>query len=179
MLIMILEQKYKALLAGADAALPLAQMRLCFEVLALAGAIDRDCASRLGAHQLSEGKFVLLYLLARAPDGLSPYELAEQAGVTRATVTGLLDGLERSHLVQRHAHPEDRRRLTIRLSAEGRKMSEKLVAQHNRWIGSLFADFTPEEGAELSRLLDKAFARTDAGRQGAQAGAHMQEPADG
>ncbi len=94
-------------------------LKTCFEVLSLAAAIDRDCSNRLAPHKLSEGKFVLLFLLHNAPDGLSPHELSERAGVTRATITGLLDGLERDGFLKRHADSEDRRKLTVRLTSEG------------------------------------------------------------
>lgn len=96
-----LEQKHISMIAEAqrrgrgDAG----GIRLCFEVLALASAIDRSCALRLAPHRLSEGKFVLLCLLHDRSEGLAPHELATRAGVTRATVTGLLDGLERDGYV--------------------------------------------------------------------------------
>jgi hypothetical protein len=76
-------------------------MRLCFQTLSLAARIDRDCAALLAPHGLSEGRFVLLFLLESASEGLAPNHLAEQAGITRATVTGLLDGLEREALAER------------------------------------------------------------------------------
>ncbi|ACL60094.1 MarR family winged helix-turn-helix transcriptional regulator [Methylobacterium nodulans] len=162
-----LERKYAALLAraAADDAAPVEEMRLCFEVLALAAAIDRDCAARLGPHGLSEGKFVLLFLLEDAEDGLSPHELADRAGVTRGTVTGLLDGLERAGFVRRLSHDEDRRRLVVRLTPEGRRLAKDLIAEHGRWIGSLFSDLSGEERAVLSRLLARAFERTGTGAE--------------
>ncbi|MEG1455356.1 MAG: MarR family transcriptional regulator, partial [Comamonas sp.] len=88
-----IEQKYQALLAEADRRQWPGQdrIRLCFQTLSLAAAIDRDCAQVLSGYGLSEGRFVLLFLLEAASAGLAPRELAEQAGVTRATVTGLLD----------------------------------------------------------------------------------------
>ena len=50
-------------------------------------------------------------LLNRTPDeGQSPFDLARQSGVTRATMTGLVDGLERDGLVTRDRCPTDRRR---------------------------------------------------------------------
>src|SRR5688572_7998896 len=95
-----LEQKYLALLGEAERRqIPdLDNIRLCFQVLSLASSIDRDCAALLAPFGLSEGRFVLLFVLDAADDGLAPNALAEQAGVTRATVTGLLDGLERESL---------------------------------------------------------------------------------
>ena len=58
------------------------ELALCFQVLSLASAIDQDCASRLAPLGLSEGRFVLLFLLRGADTALSPHQLAERAGVT-------------------------------------------------------------------------------------------------
>jgi len=56
------------------------ELALCFQVLSLASAIDQDCASRLAPLGLSEGRFVLLFLLRGAETALSPHQLAERAG---------------------------------------------------------------------------------------------------
>ena len=163
-----LEQKYTALLGDVQrraigSVLPdaVVRLRLCFEVLGLASAIDGDCATRLGKHGLSEGKFVLLFLLRGEADGLSPHELARRAGVTRGTITGLLDGLERDGFLARHADLLDRRKLLVRLSAKGEAAAAILVDEHAQWIASLFADFTAEEMQLLSSLLEKAWRKTD------------------
>ena len=71
-------------------------------------------------YALSEGRFILL-LLNAASDGLAPNELAERAGVSRATVTGLLDGLEREAMIERHINEDDRRALCIRLTRKGKR----------------------------------------------------------
>lgn len=163
-----LEQKYTALLgdvqrrAGGSAA-STARLRLCFEVLGLACAIDGDCATRLGRHGLSEGKFVVLFLLRGEAAGLPPHVLAERAGVTRGTITGLLDGLERDGFLARHADQQDRRKLLVRLSSKGETVAATLVEEHAQWIASLFADFTPDEMQALSALLEKAWRKTDRG----------------
>jgi DNA-binding MarR family transcriptional regulator len=163
----IIEQKHHALLGelerlsspSADA------LKTCFEILSLAGAIDQDCANRLAPHKLSEGKFVLLFLLQNAPDSLSPHELSERAGVTRATITGLLDGLERDGFLKRHADTQDRRKLTIRLTSEGARLAQQLFVEHTTWIASLMSDLSADEQAVLSTLLRRIFSRTDAGRK--------------
>ena len=165
-----LEQKYTALLgdvqrraSGLAMAASTARLRLCFEVLGLASAIDGDCATRLGRHGLSEGKFVVLFLLRGEGDGLPPHILAERAGVTRGTITGLLDGLERDGFLARHADRLDRRKLLVRLSPKGETIAASLVDEHAQWIASLFADFTPDEMQALSALLEKAWRKTDRG----------------
>ena len=56
--------------------------------------------------------------------------MAERAGVTRATVTGLLDGLERDGFLRREADEVDRRRVQVLLSAKGKAIATKLFAEH-------------------------------------------------
>lgn len=155
-----LEQKYQALLDEAQRrALPdMEGVRLCFQTLSLARAIDRECATLLGAHGLTEGRFILLFLLDAAPEGLAPHVLAAQAGVTRATVTGLLDGLARDALIAREADSQDRRALRIRLTAEGRHLASTVFAQHSQWIAGLFGHLSADECQQLTRLLGKAAA---------------------
>lgn len=138
----------------------------CFQLLSLASAIDQDCANRLAPLGLSEGRFVLLFLLQGAAEPLSPHQLAECAGVARATVTGLLDGLERDALLERHSDAHDKRRINVRLTAAGEALAVALFDQHRQWIGSLFADLGDAERTLLSGLLQRIWARTDAGRAG-------------
>lgn len=154
---MKLEQKYHALIKEAQQRkLPDVEgIRLCFQTLSLAAGIDRDCAVLLAPHGLSEGRFVLLFLLDAAADGLAPNALAEQAGVTRATVTGLLDGLEREELIERHADANDRRALCIRLTRKGKQVAQNVFEQHAIWIASLFDNLSAVERKQLSALLEK------------------------
>lgn len=163
----MLEQKHRAMLAEAQrrGRADAGSIQLCFQVLALAGAIDRSCAARLAPHHLSEGKFTLLFLLHDQPDGLSPFELAERAGVTRATITGLVDGLERDGYVARHPHAEDRRKLSVRLTARGQDKARDLFDEHTRWIASLFAGFTETDRQDLDGLLRRIWRNLDADSQ--------------
>jgi MarR family transcriptional repressor of emrRAB len=154
---MELEQKYTALIQEAQRRnLPdVDGIGLCFKTLSLAAAIDRDCARLLAPHGLSEGRFVLLFLLDATTDGLAPNVLAERAGVSRATVTGLLDGLEREALIERAADDNDRRALRIHLTRRGRQTAKKVFDQHGRWIAGLFGNLDSKERHQLTALLDK------------------------
>jgi DNA-binding MarR family transcriptional regulator len=154
---MRLEQKYLALIQEAQRRkMPdVDGIRLCFQTLSLAAGIDRDCATLLALHGLSEGRFVLLFLLDAAPDGLAPNALAERAGVTRATVTGLLDGLEREELIGRHADATDRRALCIRLTRKGKQVAKVVFQQHGRWIAGLYGNLSAPERKQLATLLEK------------------------
>lgn len=166
----MLEQKHLALLEEVErrTVAPTDNIRACFELLTLAGAIDRDCASRLSPHRLSEGKFVLLFLLNDKPDGLSPHELAERAGVTRATITGLLDGLERDGFIARRGGLDDRRKIAVALTEVGRKTARDLFTEHAEWVASLFEGFTANERKTLNNLLQRIWRNLDSYRKQAE-----------
>jgi DNA-binding MarR family transcriptional regulator len=152
-----LEPKYLALLQNAqERGMPDPEgQRLCFQTLSLAAAIDRDCAALLAPHGLSEGRFILLFLLNASAYGLAPNALAEQAGVTRGTVSGLLDGLEREGLIDRHADANDRRALRVQLTGKGRCVANTASEQHGRWISSLHGNLSAPERKQLALLLEK------------------------
>lgn len=154
---MKLTQKYQALLDEAQRReLPDVQnMRLCLELLSVAADIDRDCAERLAPYGLSEGRFVLLFLLDAANDGMAPNLLATRAGITRATVTGLLDGLEHEALIERQADAHDRRALRIVLTRKGKRLAKQVFAQHSLWIAGLLSGLSGAERKQLSALLGK------------------------
>lgn len=165
---MKLAQKYQALLHEAQRRqLPdVAGLRLCFQALSLTSAIDRDCAALLAPHGLSEGRFVLLFLLDAAPQGLAPATLAKQAGVARATVTGLLDGLQREALIERNADAGDRRALRIHLTLKGKQVAKQVFEQHGRWIASLFGNLSSKDREQLATLLNKVAANLAATVEG-------------
>lgn len=166
---MNLAQKYQALLQEAQRLqLPDVEgIRLCFETLSLSAAIDRDCAALLAPHALSEGRFIVLFLLnAAGPEGLAPHALSDQAGVSRATITGLLDGLEREALIERLADRADRRALRIVLTPQGQRVANTVFAEHGRWIASLFGSLSGSERQQLSALLNKVAASLNRPPQG-------------
>ncbi|WP_114469625.1 MarR family winged helix-turn-helix transcriptional regulator [Pseudorhodoferax soli] len=130
-------------------------VRLCFQTLSLAMGIDRKCAGLLAPQGLSEGRFVLLQLLDASTYGLAPNTLAEQAGVTRGTVSGLLDGLEREELIERNADSNDRRALRVQLTDKGRRVAKTTFEQYGLWTASLYGNLSALERKQLTGLLGK------------------------
>src|SRR5258707_5331256 len=109
-----------------------------------------------GRYELSEGKLVVLQLLRQAPHSrLTPSALAEAAGVTRGTMTGLLAGLERSGLVKRDEHPEDGRMFTIELTEAALDLFEQVLPERFRHIKEFMSTLTEEEQQQLLSLLEK------------------------
>ncbi|BBD06896.1 MarR family winged helix-turn-helix transcriptional regulator [Desulfovibrio ferrophilus] len=92
------------------------------DILQTAAAMRMHLHEKFFRDQISEGRFTVLALLLTASDwSLTPSELASSAGVTRATMTGLLDGLEQKEFVERRADKHDRRKITVHLKRIGRE----------------------------------------------------------
>lgn len=110
----------------------------------------------LAQHGMSQGKFTLLMILNRDPKvGMLPSELAERSGVTRATITGLLDGLERENLVRRENHAHDRRKAVVRLTPEGTALLDKIVSSYYERLADLMSELAEPEKRDLIELLVK------------------------
>ena len=80
--------------------------------------------------------------------------LAEAAGCTRATMTGVVDTLERNNLAYRTPNPEDRRSVLVRITDGG---SGRLA---NPGLAEVFGScccemLTPDEAREFARLIGK------------------------
>ncbi len=104
---------------------------------------------------LSTATFNVLIVLLQAGGSLSPCEIGEQLAVTRGTVTGLIDSLERQRLVRRQPHPRDRRMLLIELTDEGRCTLDRLMPDHYQGMSELLACLSESEKAAFVDVLAK------------------------
>lgn len=134
---------------------PLA-VKACISLARTASDLLTGFETMLTRHGLSQGRFLTLIVLNRKPDEpLGPSELAEKVGVTRATMTGLLDGLHAEELVAREAYGDDRRRISVRLTVKGRSVLERVLPDYYRRTSRVMGSLTEEERLHLLRLLAK------------------------
>lgn len=79
--------------------------------------------------------------ILRDRGSMSPSELGERLIVTRATVTGLLDSLERRGFVHRSPNPSDRRSQLAEITPSGLAVLQDLrtIVHRNEkaWLGAL------------------------------------------
>jgi MarR family transcriptional repressor of emrRAB len=105
---------------------------------------------------LSQGGFLTLVVLNRDPKAeLTPSELSEKIGVTRATMTGLLDTLAKDGYVQRLQHNADRRKLVVRLTDAARRRLDTLLPNYMSELTLLVSNLTEKEQQVLIKLLEK------------------------
>ncbi|EIQ01877.1 LOW QUALITY PROTEIN: transcriptional regulator [Opitutaceae bacterium TAV1] len=107
---------------------------------------------------LSAGRFTVLMLLFNkcgGPLAHTPAELADMAGVTRATMTGLIDTLERDGMVTRHPDPVDRRMMSVALTEKGIEHLGSMLPEHFRRTAAVMSTLTTAERRTLVDLLGK------------------------
>jgi DNA-binding MarR family transcriptional regulator len=100
-------------------------------------------------------RFDLMAQLYRHPGGLKMGELSRRLMVTGGNVTGIADQLVKEGLVLRETHSEDRRAFLLKLTAGGRKAFARMAAQHEEWVGALFAGLAEPERQALYQLLGR------------------------
>lgn len=131
----------------------------------------RELSGQLTAlnHQVSENLKIkdvdldCLDLIARHGP-LSPTALARLAGLHPATLTGILDRLERDGWVARDRDPADRRGVVIRARRERAREIFRLYAGMNEAMDQICAGYRDEELELLADFLSRA---AEAGRTAA------------
>ena len=80
-------------------------------------------------------------------------DLAARMGVSRPTVSGVTDTLERRGLVERRDHADDARRRTVALTAPGERTFEELFPRFNAEESLACAGLDDEARTQLAALL--------------------------
>jgi DNA-binding MarR family transcriptional regulator len=116
--------------------------------------MGRRFKSRIARAEINPGMFSALALI-RANEGLSQSELAAEIGMDRATVVALLDALEANGWARRTRDPDDRRRHSLSITAEGSREMTRLekIARENE--AAIHQALGVKGMADLGRLLDR------------------------
>ena len=131
-------------------------LKICAELMRTGSGLLAAFETVLGKYGLSQGRFLTLIVMSRTPDKeVNPSSLAEELGVKKATMTGLLDGLEKDNLVERVSDPRDRRKIGIRLTAGGRQLLDEMLPDYYRHMAKLTANLSENERQTMLSLLAK------------------------
>jgi MarR family transcriptional regulator, organic hydroperoxide resistance regulator len=114
----------------------------------------------LGPAGLTWGGFTILFVLWIWGDRETG-QLAEDCGLAKGTLSGMVATLERIGLVDRGRHPEDGRKVIVELRSEGRRLIEAIFPEFNRFETRFTSRLGPEERRELARLLRIVTATAD------------------
>lgn len=108
--------------------------------------------SRFG---LSTGRYRLLADLEDNGGEELPSQLANNLGVTRATITGLIDTLERDGLVARRASASDGRQKSVVLTKQGVNKLREMAPEHFARLEAMVELLTTEERSVFLDLLER------------------------
>jgi DNA-binding MarR family transcriptional regulator len=133
-----------------------ASMEAYLLLISLVGEMHEMAACNLAKYGLAEGRStVLVVLLENQPNPLSHSQLAELLGVTKGSITGLVDGLEQDGYVKREDRGEDRRLRLISLTPAGLELVDKVLPEKFRNIAAVMGVLSLEERETLANLLHK------------------------
>ena len=102
---------------------------------------------------LTLSQYRVLGLVAGAPERAS--RLAAGADVTKATLTGTLDGLEGHGWVARAQVEGDRRGVSLTVTEQGRAVLAAADAQMARWLADVLGRVEPAAADGLIEALDR------------------------
>jgi DNA-binding MarR family transcriptional regulator len=140
----------------------------CAQNLMWASQLFLDADTRgLRRHGLSPAARILLATVEGAGEPLSASEIAERLFVTGASVTSLVDTLEKRGLVRRTRDARDRRLVLVELTSKARPVIDSFLAEVTALHAAEFEVLDPDERETLVRLLAKVatnIQRTDVSR---------------
>jgi DNA-binding MarR family transcriptional regulator len=121
-------------------------------------AITRELSAQLQReHGLTLNDYEVLLVLSHSEDGMMRrVDLAETVLLTASGITRLLEGLERSGFVCKHACDSDARVSYAKLTDDGRQKLSDASLTHLRGIDELFLGrYSGSELATLAELLSR------------------------
>ena len=104
---------------------------------------------------VTDVQFNILLILKEEKDGLSQQALSERLTVTKSNIVGLLDRLEKSGLVKRQSHPEDRRTNRVVLTAEGQAILKKVEGDYAAEVDKMMDALSQAEKKSVINATQK------------------------
>ena len=145
------EREVRAAFTGLD--LDLTSLAAVSNIFRAATAVRNHMESGvLAQHELSWSAFTTLFVL-RVWGEMDARSLANEAGVTAATLTGVMKTLEARQLLRRKHDRADGRRVLVGVPSRGRKVVHEIMPASNRHEGLVTQALTEDEQIDLAHAL--------------------------
>lgn len=140
--------------------------RVVFAIRAIAQRINDDANVWLAPHGLTAAKYNYLVVLYTAEkNALSLNDLATLIHTSNASVTGIVDSLERDGFLERVRHPDDRRSVIARLTPKGKAVFKRAYPAHHDRIETIMGGLSRADRKSLMGLLAKIAEGLEAQRE--------------
>ena len=103
-------------------------------------------------HGVTADQLVLLIVVAREP-GITQITIVERTGSDPNTVASILRRLEQRRLVRREAHASDRRVRCVFLTAEGRRVQQRVAEDAEPILAALWDCMADCDRSQIERFL--------------------------
>lgn len=135
--------------------LPVAPIGVITRLARVRAHLDAALAEVFAGQDLTPADFQVLVNLRRAgaPYRLGQARLMDSLGLTSGTVSVRLARLEQRGVVLREPDPGDRRSFTVRLTAEGLELFDRIAPAHLAGEDLLLSALTPGQQQQLADLL--------------------------
>lgn len=116
--------------------------------------LHRSLRSEEQVSGLSNTQTCLLSAIQHNP-GIGLGELATREHLRSPTLVAHIDNLETMGYVERARNdPDDRRRVDLRITEEGKATLQKLREKRNNWLATRMETFSPDERATLATAIE-------------------------
>ncbi len=122
---------------------------MLLSILPRIGKIAGQVAHDRGAISLERAR--ILWQLVEAPRRSG--ELAQRCGLTPASISELVDSLERDGFVRRSEDPNDRRVVVVDITSRGRREIERVGELMTAPVAKIIAGLSAEKRARLAAAL--------------------------
>jgi DNA-binding MarR family transcriptional regulator len=130
-------------------------LRVWFRLIRLQTRARLAIANRLRELELSVPQCDVLTTLTER-EGVSQQELAARLYVTKGNISGLIDRLVASGLVERRSLAGDRRSHAIHLTPTGRDLARRGIEAQKAFVEQTFGRIAPERLALFEEMLVEA-----------------------
>lgn len=144
--------RFKALYPELDPAAVAAFLRL----LRVGSDLLAELDALLEPHGITHGRWITMILLRREEHHSAlPSDLAAKQGVTRATMSGLLAGLEHAGLIRRQPGHADARCSAAILTPRGVRLLDNIMPGYYTAVSRWLAPLSTDEQLTLAAMLDR------------------------
>ena len=131
------------------------KMELIVQLYKFCADLEKSKDSHFKQYGLSDGRFMVLMTLWDSHAPIKATDIADKLGVSRATMTGLIDSLIKDNYVEKKDCPEDRRAAYLSLSDHGHTFLKKMLPEHFLCVKNFADTISDQEAQDFLKTLSK------------------------